>query len=197
MQTDDPKHLHINKNLFHISGVKAHILTLCGRLNWFKNYVQYFEGKENRIARENPIPKSKYSDIFQLLVRYRGLGVHAKYTDFCFIIFVLFGKADTQYCTVLIHTCVAHLPILNWTQRTAVASMQNALRIELPREYWRIHRGPGFLAVVCFGSSPTPSLTCQQIVFSFSVFRVQLTDGRGGRVGEEPNHTTAIKPGPL
>ncbi len=29
----------------------------------YKNYVQYFEGKENRIARENPIPKSEYSDI--------------------------------------------------------------------------------------------------------------------------------------
>jgi len=33
------------------------------------------------------------------------------------------------------------------------------------REYWLIYRGPGFLAVVCFGSSPPPlPPSCQQLV---------------------------------
>jgi hypothetical protein len=44
-----------------------------------------------------------------------------------------------------------------------------------------IYRGPGFLAVVWFVSSP-----------------VELSDGRGEEgVGEEPNRTTARKPAAL
>ncbi len=31
------------------------------------------------------------------------------------------------------------------------------LSFEFPREYWLTYRGPGFLAVIWFGSSPTPS----------------------------------------
>jgi hypothetical protein len=70
-------------------------------------------------------------------------------------------------------------------------------------EYLMIYRGPGFLAVVCltppFDSSPTHT-------HPFPVDRRhrkikkerQLSDGREGKeVGEEPNHTTARKPGHL
>ncbi len=68
-------------------------------------------------------------------------------------------------------------------------------------EYWMIYRGPGCLAVVWVGSSPTPSptvpsassLSCS--VF-YSVLLVELTDGRRGG-GEEPNHMTSRKPGHL
>ncbi len=39
------------------------------------------------------------------------------------------------------------------------------------REYWMIYRGPGFLAVGWFGSSPTPSPPMQSAsCLSFSVF---------------------------
>ncbi len=67
------------------------------------------------------------------------------------------------------------------------------------REYWLIYRGPGFLAVVCFGSSPPP-LSCQQLVSlsqSICVFRSRLLPGGGQGVGEEPNHTMGWKPDPL
>jgi len=54
------------------------------------------------------------------------------------------------------------------------------------REYWMIYRGPGFLAVVSFGSSSTPfPLSCQQVVSlsqSFYVSPVQLNDRRGGEM---------------
>jgi hypothetical protein len=66
-----------------------------------------------------------------------------------------------------------------------------------------IYRGPGFLAVVRFGSSPNPlPLLDQQVVSlsqSFCVLPVELTDrGGGGRgAGEELNHTMARKPGLL
>ncbi len=71
------------------------------------------------------------------------------------------------------------------------------------RVYWMIYRGPGFLAVVWFGSSPTPPPIPhphEQVVSlspSSCVLPVELTLGRGGGAGREPNHTTARKPGPL
>ncbi len=55
------------------------------------------------------------------------------------------------------------------------------------REFWIIHRGPGFLAVVCFGPSPTPSPLSRQEVRPAKHRRTekerQLADGRGGRRG--------------
>ncbi len=63
-------------------------------------------------------------------------------------------------------------------------------------EYWMIYRGSGFLAIVWFGSFPS----------SFSAIHSKierdnlLTENGGGGmevVGEEPNHTTERKPGPL
>jgi hypothetical protein len=49
------------------------------------------------------------------------------------------------------------------------------------REDWMIYRGPGFLAVVWFGSTPTPFPTSRQQIVSLSVFRRSslLTEGRG------------------
>ncbi len=73
------------------------------------------------------------------------------------------------------------------------------------RECWMINRGPGFLAVVIWPFSRpllTPSPSRQQVVSlsqSSCVSSDELTDGRGGGgvSGEEPNHTTARKSGPL
>ncbi len=61
------------------------------------------------------------------------------------------------------------------------------------------YRGPGFCAVVWFGSSHTPSLPAVSCL-SFSVFlhvagRVYCTEGRGRGWGRSPN-TTARKPCP-
>ncbi len=74
----------------------------------------------------------------------------------------------------------------------------------LHSKYWMIYRGPGFLVVVWFGSSPTPSPplpTDLQEVVSLSqtscVSPVELTDRRGGGGGGEPSHTTTRKHGPL
>jgi hypothetical protein len=59
-----------------------------------------------------------------------------------------------------------------------------------------LYRGPGFLAVVWFGSSPTlfaPSPSSRQLVSlsqSSRVSPVKLTDGRGEWVVEELNNTT-------
>ncbi len=63
------------------------------------------------------------------------------------------------------------------------------------REYWIIYRGPGFLAVVWFGSFPTtsppPHFHQQTVSISQSscASPQELSDGRGVR--EEPNHKTA------
>ncbi len=63
-----------------------------------------------------------------------------------------------------------------------------------------IYRKLGFLAVVRFGSSPTPCLSSpvSKLSLCSSVSPVQLTDERGlEEVGEEPNHTMVRKPDPL
>jgi hypothetical protein len=60
-----------------------------------------------------------------------------------------------------------------------------------------IYRGPGFLAV---GSSPAPSpLLSRQYLDRRRTERLRTTDNllTGAGVGEEPNHTTARKLGPL
>ncbi len=48
------------------------------------------------------------------------------------------------------------------------------------REYWMIYRGPGFLAVVWFGSSPTPFPPHVSLSQSSCVTTVEHTDRRGG-----------------
>jgi hypothetical protein len=66
-----------------------------------------------------------------------------------------------------------------------------------------MYRGPGFLAVYDSAPRPHPPPSCQQVVSlsqSSCVSPVELNNGGEegkGRVDEEPNHTTAKKPGPL
>ncbi len=65
-----------------------------------------------------------------------------------------------------------------------------------------IYRESGFLAVVWFGSSPTPFPPLHESCLSFSVFLcvavlVYWRTRWGEGLGEEPFHTTASKPGPL
>jgi hypothetical protein len=61
-----------------------------------------------------------------------------------------------------------------------------------------IYRGPGFQAVVLFGSSPIPSLPPLPFVSStgdiqeYSKER-QLADGKGEGMSDEPNHTAPRK----
>jgi hypothetical protein len=73
---------------------------------------------------------------------------------------------------------------------------ERVLRVP-PREDWMIYRGPGFLAVIWFGSMPCPfppqkSASC--LSFSgFCVSPVKLTDGKGWgeRMVVESNHSIA------
>jgi hypothetical protein len=68
-----------------------------------------------------------------------------------------------------------------------------------PREFWMIFKGTGFFAVVWFGSSPTPSPPLSTLDRQHTGrLERQLSHGRGGwGLGEEPNHSSARKPGPL
>jgi hypothetical protein len=62
--------------------------------------------------------------------------------------------------------------------------------VRYTREYWMIYRGPGFLAVLWFGSSPT-LLT---LFLSLPVSPVELIDGRrggGGRGAQSYFHEKA------
>ncbi len=60
------------------------------------------------------------------------------------------------------------------------------------REYWMIYGGPGFLVVIWFVSPPRP-VTHRKIEKER-----QFAAVGGGEVGgEEPDHTTTRKPGPL
>jgi hypothetical protein len=69
------------------------------------------------------------------------------------------------------------------------------------REYWIIYIGPGFLAFVWLGSSPTPSPSPVSKVSLFLRLlvcrRSSLRTGEGEDVGEEPSNTTARMQGPL
>ncbi len=64
-------------------------------------------------------------------------------------------------------------------------------------EYWTIYRWPGFLAVVWFGSTPTPSplLSASSTGDTQETEKErQFADGRFGKgMGVEPKHTTARK----
>ncbi len=57
------------------------------------------------------------------------------------------------------------------------------------REYWKIYRGPGYLAVIWFGSSPAPP-PLPSVSSGNTQEERQLAELRGGG-GEGPNHTTA------
>jgi hypothetical protein len=67
------------------------------------------------------------------------------------------------------------------------------VRLAEPRECGMINRGPGFLDVVRFGSSPTHFPLYSQKSHPAS----HSKKVEGGEMGEDPNQTTAGKPGPL
>ncbi len=75
--------------------------------------------------------------------------------------------------------------------------------LTVPRKYCMIYRGPGFLVIIRFGSSPTPILPFPVsnlfLFLSLPVCpRSSLLIAEGGeQVWDEPNQTTARKLGPL
>ncbi len=81
----------------------------------------------------------------------------------------------------------------------------NVVSLAVIREYWIIYSGPGFLAVVWFGSSPcTPSTIPLPFVSSTGDKKgrlrkryILLTREKREGLGEETNQQTARKPGPL
>ncbi len=89
---------------------------------------------------------------------------------------------DTCYIFSAIHTTAGAEG-----EDASVTGEQSESKMTLGREFWRVYRGPGFLAVLWFCSSsiPTPPPLSRQQVVSFaqpfSVLLVELTDGRGGR----------------
>ncbi len=63
---------------------------------------------------------------------------------------------------------------------------------ELSREYWMVYRGPGFLAVIWVGSSPTPPPSPVSKLERRRTGRLRKraklpTEEGGKRAGEEPN----------
>ncbi len=100
----------------------------------------------------------------------------------------------------------------NWNQNLVLLSFKApdyrmaTLGDELPcrREYWLIYRGPGFLAIVSRDSAPHTPLLPPSPVSKLDRRhtgslrkRDNLLTRKGGRGGEEPNHTTTGKAGPL
>ncbi len=67
------------------------------------------------------------------------------------------------------------------------------------RDYCMIYRGSAFLCMNRLLANPLPLSRQQDVSLSQSscVSPLELTGGRGGGGGEEPNHTTVRKPGPL
>jgi hypothetical protein len=64
-----------------------------------------------------------------------------------------------------------------------------------------IYKGPGILVEVFFVSSPSPSPSVSKLdrrhIGKLKMIDNSQTGGGKGGKGEEPNHTTAKKPGPL
>ncbi len=88
---------------------------------------------------------------------------------------------------------------LYWVYASVVLGRQK-LRISETRDYWIIYRGPGFLAVLWFGSSPTPSpVSLLYRRHTGAEIERQFTDGRRGWEGDvkEPNYMSSRKLGPL
>ncbi len=61
------------------------------------------------------------------------------------------------------------------------------------REYWTIYRGPGFLAVIWFGSTPNPHPPVSKLHRRHKTTEKerQLADGKGGR-GRPPHESLTI-----
>ncbi len=103
----------------------------------------------------------------------------------------------TFFCTTVLWTSTRYLYFVLNLKTLTLYLMSGTLQT---REYWRIYRGPSILAVVGFGSSPTlfpPWASCLSFSVFFCVSPIELIQERGEGVSEEPNHTTARKPGAL
>ncbi len=103
-------------------------------------------------------------------------------------------RYSTWICTILFGIpCVIEIKNL----RMPIVCLENTIILLLLlvlREYWMIYRGPGFLAVVWFGSSHTPTPSSVAMLDRRHTGSLRKRDGRGGR----EDHTIGrTKPGPL
>ncbi len=134
----------------------------------------------------------------------------------CKILFIWHCSLRTQTHKIL-HVQIGHHDrrwiIIKWAKFAYVATLEELLYLScFLREYcgWgpssesieRIYRGPGFLAVVWFGSTPTPFLPLSRQQVNLSVFLslpgcvadIELTDGmKGGGARSQKNHTSPRK----
>jgi hypothetical protein len=74
----------------------------------------------------------------------------------------------------------------------SILLLGGSLRYSLSREYWVFYRGPGFIAVLWFGSPPLPSVNSTEDTQDDWERETTCLQGEG--VVEEPNHTSARKP---
>jgi hypothetical protein len=140
--------------------------------------------------------------------------------DIAAIVCFLYFYFSLQYIIMYPNHCeFASVQIQKWAQRTllfkyhmcrkpggtllcllSIFGVFNVRRIVPPREYWTIYRGPGFLAVVWFGSTPNPSPSPVSNLHTGRLRKKerQLADMRGGEgMGEKPKNYDARKSGPL
>jgi hypothetical protein len=111
----------------------------------------------------------------------------------------LFIKSVDQF--VLYRTFQTYIFYGQWSvpQPSPPSSQRSGLPVGRVgrRDYWMVYRGPGFLSVVWFGSSPTSPLSRQKArpaTHRKTDKKRQCADKEGG---EAPNHTNAKKPGSL
>ncbi len=102
--------------------------------------------------------------------------------------------------------CDNRLPNVRWTRMKCIDycwfCLCNWEGMDVSREYWMIHRGPGFLAVVWFGSSPTPLSPLSRQLYLFLSLHVRCGrtywrergggDGRGAKSYDRKNSWPSV-----
>ncbi len=102
-------------------------------------------------------------------------------------------RDQTVFGPLLMYFCLFFSWSLSYGVLVTVQYMQ-ILCVGLPRLYWMIYRGPGLVLPIVWSSlPPLPSLFLRLPVCRLS----SIATEEGVGVWEEPNHTTARKPGPL
>ncbi len=98
--------------------------------------------------------------------------------------------APRELCTVYVHS--SEIPESSSVQLGTLCE-------ESPQRVSNDHRGPGFLAVICFGSTPPPSPVSKLGLRHTGKLRKSdnLLTGKEEGLGEEPNHMITRKPSPL